>query len=101
MTPNDYDPRPGPEGSHDAEAWKQLVNDMHDWGTALEKWGKRVRHDILALEALLAERFGLSEKEFKAELQKHGEAALKKRGISERYKAGDPEDPPPPPWKKK
>ena len=102
--PRKWDPRDPPTGDHDPDAWKKMSNDMHAWGQELEKWGKRVRRDIIALEDqrdFLACNPGLKCHEYEAEFLKIAQQAHEKVGLEESYQAGDPDDPPPPPWKKK
>jgi hypothetical protein len=81
-----------------------MVNDMYAWGKELETWGKRVRRDILALEAqrdLLAEKLGMSETDRNQAFNKLAGEAHKKVELPGDYPGGDPEDPPPPPWRKR
>ena len=97
-------PKDGPMGEHDEQAWKHVSNDMNAWGKDLEKWGKRVRRDIIALEQqrdFVANNPGLSPDEYGSEFRRIAEEAHNKVGLKEPYKGGDPEDPPPPPWKPK
>ncbi len=94
----------GPEGEQDTEAWKKLVKDMYEWGTDLQEWGKRVRCDIVALEAqrdLLAEKLGMSKEDAEKQFADTAQARYAELQIEGCDETGDPEDPPPPPWKPK
>ncbi|NIW35206.1 MAG: hypothetical protein GWN32_01075 [Gemmatimonadetes bacterium] len=102
MTENNHNwPVAGPEGKTDREAWKKLVNDMHYWARDLERWGKRVRRDIVTLETQLdyvVDNPGKSPEDYKKQFKAIAEKKHEELGPDEPFKPRDPEDPPPPPW---
>ena len=81
MMKRDYESKPRPA------KWHTIPDDMWEWATALEKWGRRVREDIVRIEEEIND------------LQKRAGVPETTWGTPDRA-AGDPGDPPPPPWKK-
>ncbi|HSG82149.1 MAG TPA: hypothetical protein VLC48_07865 [Gemmatimonadota bacterium] len=100
--PKEYESKDRPKGKHDPETWQKMADDMWEWATALEEWGKKVRRDIIALEGqrdFLASKLLQTYPEYQEEFRRIAQQAHERVGLEGKYDGGDPDDPPPPPWK--